>query len=66
MMRRGERQIGGKYYLLFAAMNHFGTEDDEDHLQREVAAARRHWRLVRVRRDRRRYRAFIYVFEEIP
>lgn len=61
--QRGFRHFGGKQYLLFSAMNLWGG-DDEARLQSEAAAARKRWELVRIVRDRRRYRAFIYVFGE--
>jgi hypothetical protein len=62
MPERGTRVIDGRYYMLFNAMDLF-TDDDEENLEREAEAARKSGRYeyVRVIRDRRRYRGYVYV-----
>lgn len=64
MSHRGEREIDGRFFLLFNAMDWYEWDDAaEESLQREAAAARRRYDLVRVIKTRRG-RAFIYVFGE--
>lgn len=62
-MRKGERTLDGRVFILFNAMTVI-TDDDETHLAREVAAAKAKWERVRVIRGRFDYRRFVYVFGE--
>lgn len=61
------RVFGGRYYLLYEAMNWFQClgEDADEHLAHAVEVAKRHWKYVRVVKEARRCRAFVYVFEAI-
>ena len=64
-MARGTRVLSGKHYILFNAMDDFsgveGVEPPES-LASEIEAAKTRWEYVRVIRNRRRFRTFIYVF----
>jgi len=62
--QRGTRVIDGRYYDLFYAMNWWGYgsgSDEEEELAREERAARSRYEYVRVIKDKRRFRAYIYV-----
>lgn len=63
MSRRGFRWFGGKEFLLFEAGNYFGSDAEDEQLERTAAVAREYWRRVRIVRDMRRYRYSVWVFD---
>ncbi len=61
-MTKGQRWIDGRCYMLFCALDYWqGIDDEEEALAREMKGAKERYEYVRVIKDRRRFRAYVYV-----
>jgi hypothetical protein len=61
-MTKGQRYINGRCYMLFCALDWWDIDEvDIINLEREVNAAKKQYQYVRVIKDRRRFRAYVYV-----